>query len=1486
MANTIMTAKNSFAEGLIMDFAPDNTQATCLTSALNATLLTFNGNEMSLQNDMGNGRVETARLPEGYIPVGTCEFGDIIYIVSYNPLTDKSQIGCFPSPERNISSEEMSDMFQTLTNEEFQGDNGELKRTSVKKVLIDKKLNPGDKYIIYTDSKDITNSPITKNKDKLSDYGQKKHNIDPRIIKLHVVSIEDSGKITYLDSTTKWYDDYYVNSQKNQNDTNKPDIDSYRNLLDSGWSIFSSKVSGKLAILAELETIDSFSCSYTVDLIDADWDGDIKYKKYSLSLTPSYEAKKGVSLAYICATKAYFNNNSKNPTEINYYCATTNRMITDNGTDEIASNSEGWKVIGNNISIDTEFEFRIPYKERRKTGEGKYEEFPIRSDSFIYNIEITPAMSFGRLDYLKVLLTIDFNKIGTGDIDFDIWKYHNSEDSAMLTFGINTYPKPGYEVKYITMDFYDNQGRVMQYLLDGKTSYNGIFNEYFSLNGKNSNSKMSKYYTEVPKIDDKGNSTQDWRKKPSEWRATIDNNLSERDRPDNLIQHKGAILEEKPESYIDEYLEENKDGKTVYYQNDAGVIYGGALYAVRIQIHQGPQRDFNVLKGETEILEVNKEITEKLETTTYYKWYWTTSMFNEYYYNTNDFNTLKFELVLDSKAIFATNPETYIWKTKEVNNLGEPFGTEDYYKTYSANIQYIGENEESNINMYVQAGLQNDYGCFNLFKDNLKNIAIDVSLSQGKLEYSLKGEQYEFSGHDANITDPWFLYKEDIVKNDGDPGTSKMSYLLSSINTHKRDSENQKILDDFNINFSKSIGKTIKTEEPFIDDEGRKITNKTITFLLDECYYQNIENKKPIPLSMSATILNKAYVQDIYTGNVSVPVYTPIIDNIGDLEILGLWGKTNPTTKQLSLYMSGGICLNAHGDDFNTVNFIFNNGQFVSAETDDWTDDSFTGEGIINTSSNKDFLEREWYPIAGSLPEMFLVYPGGHKDTHCYGVTGASWKSPLDITEWRRKHQEGTAPSASESAAKKSELFNDGEKAFDISETGIFSKMNEYNTIAFLGMKHKEGFTLFNCAFKDMADTTNNILSQIAGKDGKSKEYENFAYQLFLLLTNVYHKNKRIADKQLNLKNYVRNGDSDITFTKNIVTKAYENPEVDPTSNDVLMRGISFNEYVNAVKQWLIKNDSYYSETKFDDFNNSLNIHVRFIDSAINNVLTITIKSKPFSFLSAEVEAYLSRNGVLIPTFNLAANTFYLYENEALEVYQNKPLVFNIEEINKRIKHIYGDDYKLTGIHPPSTKYTTDFQEAYNEFVREIMNIASNLSTEYEDLVRPQYDYSSPEQVAAKKQEVVDLIIQKLPNSVGDYSKRTLLQEVYNKPEKSRDYTYPYDQYGWHGAFENFFSCHWYQDTYNGDKFIISLTLNNPIQEQSTTGAATEYTFNCGLNLNNAFTYDGKLQLKNDRAYNKFGLRDDPTSNDEDITGGFGGFMRDVIIDKEFQVVI
>lgn len=260
--NTIMTAKNTFGDGLLMDFAPDNTQATCLTHALNATLLTMNGNELSLQNDMGNGRVETAYLPEGYIPVGTCEFGDIIYIVSYNPITNKSQIGCFPSPERNISSEELSGVKTQFNLEEFTKSTEfgfrETISNSIKRVIYDNSLNPGDKFIIH--SGDIHN-----NMSRISDYGNESHIVGafPKQFKINVVAIEDSGKINYLNNDLKWYNDFYINQESTSN-SNKPDIDSYRNILSSGYSVFQSKVSGKLAILIELERIQTFNSTYEV----------------------------------------------------------------------------------------------------------------------------------------------------------------------------------------------------------------------------------------------------------------------------------------------------------------------------------------------------------------------------------------------------------------------------------------------------------------------------------------------------------------------------------------------------------------------------------------------------------------------------------------------------------------------------------------------------------------------------------------------------------------------------------------------------------------------------------------------------------------------------------------------------------------------------------------------------------------------------------------------------------------------------------------------------------------------------------------------------------------------------------------------------------------------------------------------------------------------------------------------------------------------
>jgi len=38
---------------------------------------------------MGNAHIPNAELPAGYMPLGTAELGGIMYIVAYNPFTNK-----------------------------------------------------------------------------------------------------------------------------------------------------------------------------------------------------------------------------------------------------------------------------------------------------------------------------------------------------------------------------------------------------------------------------------------------------------------------------------------------------------------------------------------------------------------------------------------------------------------------------------------------------------------------------------------------------------------------------------------------------------------------------------------------------------------------------------------------------------------------------------------------------------------------------------------------------------------------------------------------------------------------------------------------------------------------------------------------------------------------------------------------------------------------------------------------------------------------------------------------------------------------------------------------------------------------------------------------------------------------------------------------------------------------------------------------------
>ena len=279
---------NTFGEGLIMDFAPDNTPNTSLSNALNATLLTYNGNEMSLQNDMGNGRVESAYLPEGYIPVGVCEFGDIIYIASYNPLINKSQIGCFPSPERNISNKEISDLNTTFSSDELAKD-GTIVNSNIKKIIFgNKNIGPGDKFIISWGETGKNNRDYISNFGNTSQSFAEGESYWPKLVKVHIVSIQDDGKLIYLDNDVQWYPTNTKNIDEEQYEDPKSDInnsfpisteeflqndgvlndlhnlDEYRHALNCQYSIFQQKVSGKLALLLELESINNFNCGHKI----------------------------------------------------------------------------------------------------------------------------------------------------------------------------------------------------------------------------------------------------------------------------------------------------------------------------------------------------------------------------------------------------------------------------------------------------------------------------------------------------------------------------------------------------------------------------------------------------------------------------------------------------------------------------------------------------------------------------------------------------------------------------------------------------------------------------------------------------------------------------------------------------------------------------------------------------------------------------------------------------------------------------------------------------------------------------------------------------------------------------------------------------------------------------------------------------------------------------------------------------------------------
>ena len=278
--------ENTFTEGLVQDLHPLTTPNNVLTDALNATLITMNGNEFVLQNDMGNGRVESAYLPSGYVPVGIKEYGGVIYVASYNPLTNKGQIGSFPSPERNIDQTELGDDATkiAIVDKLFKNDNGEYTTFITKlKLFGGKILHSGDKFTLYFEDGDIENlKSLLSNYSNLSDglaYSPKNN-----ILSIQIAVLDKNNNLRDITPQLKRFNGheiinfdidtlevikfntgYFIQDKAGQQ---WPDlsVDTERNKLPV--NTYNNKLVGQLYLIVRINIIDHIDVTFSGTFVD------------------------------------------------------------------------------------------------------------------------------------------------------------------------------------------------------------------------------------------------------------------------------------------------------------------------------------------------------------------------------------------------------------------------------------------------------------------------------------------------------------------------------------------------------------------------------------------------------------------------------------------------------------------------------------------------------------------------------------------------------------------------------------------------------------------------------------------------------------------------------------------------------------------------------------------------------------------------------------------------------------------------------------------------------------------------------------------------------------------------------------------------------------------------------------------------------------------------------------------------------------------
>lgn len=713
-------AINTFAQGLVMDINPLVAPNDGVCNALNATLITMNGNENVLQNDMGNGRVETAFLPEGYVPLGTTELGGIIYIVSYNPLNKKCQIGSFPSPERNISTDKISDLNQALDNTDFKYDTQTDPQTGaqigaqtgalvyyLKKELNEGlTFNPGDKFIVYGDTVDAnfanlydeTSYDQSLYNNSLYDQSLSEEEIKKKIqeaieiiknhtLKLDIGTVTDTGKLVkfenlkqynigYKDTTdttedttdtTKKIQGKYHIFQYSGEGTQNPDLDEYRSLVSQPYNIFSSKISGSLVLIAELVQFNDFDVQ-----LEHAFTISNGHKVYAPKATFTFSGDYPFIPKGVICEVSLVQNDKEFKSKFDY------NISDEDIIPQLSHDNTFYEVNLNQILTDKVLE------EIQKISKDGYFDLGERNGGYVIKYKFTPCMNWGPVSYLSVTGQIDLDKLGTGYIEVNQWRYYNEENKCNLTWGLEIYEEEGHTVDKVTMDFTrfttPDSTETATYQVNNKSSYFGVFYDVLPID--------EDYYR-----------------------------LTKRLKPN-------------------------------------------CLYLVEIKVDY-KSTDKN---------------SSKPDTRTFYRWLYTNTVFNKYYTDTDDFQKLqldftpKFKINYNNNIGSSSQSKAYGIIRKVVDGLTD--GEKETSKEPISSLSAIQTENDSSIDGNLSVGLVEDYNTFYL---EANGNAFEVTLNKNSVNCT--------SSSDIKYSDREDINQDDYLESSGlivNSDTAFNTYIIGS----------------------------------------------------------------------------------------------------------------------------------------------------------------------------------------------------------------------------------------------------------------------------------------------------------------------------------------------------------------------------------------------------------------------------------------------------------------------------------------------------------------------------------------------------------------------------------------------------------------------------------------------------------------------------------------------------------------------------------